>query len=567
MKKKKRTLFGMEIFLTNPMSFKIRRESPLISTLKSSISTMLLDFFAEFTDEILSEYITVMICNGKDQYQARDDLEAFLGDKSAEFVSWLWDHLLNCHRKCDEDIRIRVLKEVSVTSPEISDRERDSRSSRKLCKTHRHEPLREIEEDEKIVGGSASRNEGVVYVKKPEQVLDHNEPIPISIRYPQSSGSDHSFSKQPGVCNVLGKSTALGSAISYSMHADIPRVSVWDRLGMPCDDVPAEGESIDLHAVGCHKLDEEVHNQRASIASRLSCRASSIDGRSEGYNNLDESENPEDGVMRTREPHTSGDNRQKRLFREISSGPSIGSVPSKDKGKMEPQVKEISLEFKRSNVATKDSNTTPIVVSKVLDMKQRLNQIEMEMTKLRSKQVELKMDGKLCQVSNPSELKHPMEDIDSRTIFVTNVHFAATKEGLSLYFAKCGAIVNVIILIDPVTAKPKGSAYITFASKESVDKAVALSGTAFLSRTIQVLRKTEAALAPIHAGKSLKVPTLLPNGNKVTVPTKPYYSNHHLQWRREHVSSTSEPSASASDRSRPLLPVTESFSFHREENT
>ena len=34
------------------------------------------------------EYITVLVCNGKHQYQARDDLEAFLGKRSADFVSW-----------------------------------------------------------------------------------------------------------------------------------------------------------------------------------------------------------------------------------------------------------------------------------------------------------------------------------------------------------------------------------------------------------------------------------------------------------------------------------------------
>lgn len=30
----------------------------------------------------------ILICNGKHQYQARDDLEAFLGDDSAKFVAW-----------------------------------------------------------------------------------------------------------------------------------------------------------------------------------------------------------------------------------------------------------------------------------------------------------------------------------------------------------------------------------------------------------------------------------------------------------------------------------------------
>ena len=30
----------------------------------------------------------MLVCNGKHQNQAREDLEAFLGDRSEEFVSW-----------------------------------------------------------------------------------------------------------------------------------------------------------------------------------------------------------------------------------------------------------------------------------------------------------------------------------------------------------------------------------------------------------------------------------------------------------------------------------------------
>lgn len=36
----------------------------------------------------LQEYIVVLVCNGKNQNQARDDLEAFLGEDSGRFVAW-----------------------------------------------------------------------------------------------------------------------------------------------------------------------------------------------------------------------------------------------------------------------------------------------------------------------------------------------------------------------------------------------------------------------------------------------------------------------------------------------
>ncbi|EOY29096.1 Uncharacterized protein TCM_036753 [Theobroma cacao] len=74
----------------------------------------------------------------------------------------------------------------------------------------------------------------------------------------------------------------------------------------------------------------------------------------------------------------------------------------------------------------------------------------------------------------------------SNRILTCQVHFGATKEALSLYFAKCGVVENVVILTDKVTGRPRGSSYITFAGKESLDKAVTLCGATFVSRIVKV---------------------------------------------------------------------------------
>lgn len=34
----------------------------------------------------------MLVCNGKHQYQAKEDLEAFLGDVTVDFVSWYPDY-------------------------------------------------------------------------------------------------------------------------------------------------------------------------------------------------------------------------------------------------------------------------------------------------------------------------------------------------------------------------------------------------------------------------------------------------------------------------------------------
>ncbi|GAA0174065.1 hypothetical protein LIER_41652 [Lithospermum erythrorhizon] len=80
----------------------------------------------------------------------------------------------------------------------------------------------------------------------------------------------------------------------------------------------------------------------------------------------------------------------------------------------------------------------------------------------------------------------PTDDSDSRTIFVSNVHFAATKDSLSRHFNKFGDVLKVIILSDPATGLQKGSAYVVFVRKEAAGDALSLDGTSFLSRILKV---------------------------------------------------------------------------------
>ncbi|KAL4198271.1 hypothetical protein AMTRI_Chr03g139370 [Amborella trichopoda] len=82
------------------------------------------------------------------------------------------------------------------------------------------------------------------------------------------------------------------------------------------------------------------------------------------------------------------------------------------------------------------------------------------------------------------------EDADSRTVFVSNVHFGATKDTLSRHFNKCGEVLKVIILSDAATGQPKGSAYVEFARKEAAELALSLNGTSFMSRILKVVRRS-----------------------------------------------------------------------------
>ncbi|KAK1552010.1 hypothetical protein Q3G72_008808 [Acer saccharum] len=86
----------------------------------------------------------------------------------------------------------------------------------------------------------------------------------------------------------------------------------------------------------------------------------------------------------------------------------------------------------------------------------------------------------------------PSEDADSRTIFVSNVHFAATKDSLSRHFNKFGEVLKVVIVTDAATGQPKGSAFVEFMRKEAADNALTLDGTSFMSRILKVVKRNAA---------------------------------------------------------------------------
>lgn len=94
------------------------------------------------------------------------------------------------------------------------------------------------------------------------------------------------------------------------------------------------------------------------------------------------------------------------------------------------------------------------------------------------------------KTSSVAATGQPESSPDSRTVFVSNVHFAATKDALSCHFNKFGAVLKTLIVSDGVTGQPTGSAYIEFLQKDSAEKALSLNGTSFMSRILKVVRRS-----------------------------------------------------------------------------
>ncbi|KAG5556333.1 hypothetical protein RHGRI_006810 [Rhododendron griersonianum] len=550
------------------------------------------------------EYIIVLVRNGKHQIQARDDLEAFLGDKSGEFVSWLWDHLLKCAHQSDSAIGLLDLKDITVTSPHSSCADRDLRRTRsKDVQNHGNgnsdssliknlipkgpvSPVNEVKTNTVHSEKQRSRNPGEVGATENfhDGSLSHKlSRIGCSSLIPtvteQSSecidrskianyrGSELpsqlvdfprreivSRNSEPSTIEPSTRKMYAGNISARSLPRAVeelsrgskkPRGSVWDRLGKPCEEtvVINDNKTVDPLAVAVLETEKEVSDLNTllvPVPNSVFCGSMINQGhdldKSCSDNNTREHMKLGVGASMMGERHAANNIGQKRHFGGISS-PSSCSVSLLGRRKIQHH-NETSKDSKRLN--SKSEAAAPALVSQAQDMKDKLRKIEREMFKLRTKQLEMKRDGQPHVSSNSGVIKHSEEDVKSRTVFVTNVHFAATKEALSLHFAKCGVVLSVVILTDILSGQPKGSAYITFANKESVDKAVALSGTSFFSRIVKVIRKADEAAVgntpPQRAGK----PSQAQSSRIKTI--RPFYPSSHLQWCREPLSAPSEPS-------------------------
>jgi len=114
-------------------------------------------------------------------------------------------------------------------------------------------------------------------------------------------------------------------------------------------------------------------------------------------------------------------------------------------------------------------------------MKQRVKEMEDEAAKLREMQASLDQ--------NDREMRESKEDIDSRSIFVGNVDYAATPEEIQNHFRSSGSINRVTILLDKFSGQPKGYAYVEFSEPSLVNNALVLNDSVFHGRNLKVVPK------------------------------------------------------------------------------
>ena len=76
------------------MSRTFRLDATQFKAMQQEVQTRLVERFSTGSDEVLPEYIMVMVQNQKPQPDVAKDLEAFLGKENATaFSVWLWTRL------------------------------------------------------------------------------------------------------------------------------------------------------------------------------------------------------------------------------------------------------------------------------------------------------------------------------------------------------------------------------------------------------------------------------------------------------------------------------------------
>ncbi|KAJ4462332.1 putative RNA recognition motif protein [Paratrimastix pyriformis] len=122
-------------------------------------------------------------------------------------------------------------------------------------------------------------------------------------------------------------------------------------------------------------------------------------------------------------------------------------------------------------------------------------------------------------------------ELDARSIFVSNVDFQTHPEELQAHFQSCGAITRVTILVNKKTQHPKGSAYIEFAERDSVQNAIKLNDTPFKGRQLKVVQKLTTVPASVfralirpRGGYMGRAPRRYnPYGRRPYFPRRPYF--------------------------------------------
>ncbi|CAN6454443.1 unnamed protein product [Victoria cruziana] len=586
------------------------------SRLKEEVEAKLLEFTG-YTDDVLADYVIVLVKNGKRKELAEQDLNVFLGDNCSSFVSWLWDHLsLNWHLyvkpqesslpaeavptkhslvECvkGNDVKLEDQNVSSLVDAEpMQERSMTKAGTRRkrqwngLTREKLGSPLLRISEfgnchlqDHSACSSKSNVEKGHSHYKEHSEKVQKETPpdsrkvaTDMKIDAPRrllqsafrealgplkasdSCRSELAFKRLRSVVSsyssrdkfsqakvnrsasrmVVSMATAMKAAIESAYDTSKARTvqNVLDgmghgrhtvgagramRIGSPHSKGPysdydrsSDGGLGPVHESG--QPDTFQFNAYHSEAVLNLDRDEAMSGCASDHDAYDDADRERQKFMDTNETSYSENKDGNSLMVQYTVSPKADEVPKRTRLKDQPDAMMPKPSHKIVNISVNVSTWKPPhfasdnQVSKIGENTSshdrgafafksgvRLVQ-EIETVKGdRSERPHVDVHEEhtiVTSIPGSYSAGRPLDDVESRSIFVSNVHFGATKDLLSTHFNKFGEVQKVMIVMDATTGQPTGSAYVEFVRKESAELALALNGTSFLSRILKVVPRS-----------------------------------------------------------------------------
>ncbi|CAF2127330.1 unnamed protein product [Brassica napus] len=528
-----------------------------VAKLKERVKVKLKEYMGDYTDDILVEYVIVLLKNGRRKEEAKNELKIFLADDSDSFVAWLWDHL---GESMDEYFTISIQNEDTAVLQMESESEK-GRSGARRGRGWRSQ-LTNAPDVPPLLSSEVHK---IHSYEKREHRDRHGKrsPSPQSQSRRKRSKTDSSRSEQmeakPNVSSRLLQ-FAMRDALAISKPAEpslkrlrsVVSASTQDSSDPnPAQKIRSAARVVNPMATvikAVAEAAEDAKNPKSgrSVFDRISHSAGfskaldqhmvlgDVSPKNEERTNLREDQEPvqhqyaqrlgNNGVYLENmatfdtglQPNFSSD--RSRLGSNVNvSHPSsfaenrINNPRSlQDRLVDDPRrVKGTNYQNHLNEVATKQkaarfSGNAGTGKTVKLEEQMKVPDVGLQRYMDRGGVVSSEAttgSGNVRSAANAKEdtatkksvpgtlsTTRPLEDVSSRTIFVANVHFGATKDSLSRHFNKCGEVLKAVIVTDPATGQPSGSAYIEFTRKEAADNALSLDGTSFMSRILKIVK-------------------------------------------------------------------------------
>ncbi|XP_034912122.1 uncharacterized protein [Populus alba] len=647
--------------------FRVNFSEDGAALLRDRVSEKLKEFMGDYTDDVLVEYVIVLLRNGRDKEEARNELNVFLGDDSDSFVSWLWDHLATNldmyvrppETRADEVARTnptlieqtegneshQLDSEHENVKPDNSSRGRHKREWKGVARdVNQPPPLRSSVVDnthlEEKTHGKASRarrspspqtpqeqkrtrHDEQQHVKRdavsqatsgaPRRLLQFavrdavrtlrpsgrvKEPSRKRLRSVVSASTeDTSLVDRPrrlqSIARVPNPMATVLKAVREAAE-DVVKVkssgSVFDRLGRDMDAslITEQVAEFRDHAVeddeyeDFNEIQEQTHSNypqrskycgHAGTTNMTGQEAGLTTGLMSDYEGYDDSSPVGHRVMDVSQTGTylgskgkdslmSNYNVAKDQDQSVSAANTSRKIVniSVNVNTWRPPHYQESRDTVMDNLKSVQDNEADAGSCGAQLMKEISNPVSVSNGNVKpAGDIQQEPQKPPSSASGSYTAGRPLEDADSRTIFVSNVHFAATKDSLSRHFNKFGEVLKVVIVTDAATGQPTGSAYVEFMRKEAADNALSLDGTSFMSRIVKVMKRSSSnqEASPVMtwpriargssyaAGRFARTP--FPRGTPIFRPrlyVKP--GARSLQWKRDAQGSPAESSAAFS---------------------